>query len=69
MARGIYASWKIPIAYYLVRSAVKHDILKKLIINVPKTLIETGLCPKMIVCDQGTNNQSALKSLDVTTNN
>jgi hypothetical protein len=27
MARGIFSPWKIPIAYYLVRSAVKHGML------------------------------------------
>lgn len=68
MARGIYAPWKIPIAYYLARSAVKHDVLKQLVENVLISLFETGLCPKIITCDQGTYNQSALKSLGVTKN-
>lgn len=68
MTRGIYAPWKIPVAYYLARSAVKHDKLKQLIIHVLETLFETGLCPKLIICDQGSNNQSALKSLNVTEN-
>lgn len=29
MARGIYSFWKIPIAYFLAHSAVKHGILEK----------------------------------------
>ena len=39
--------------------------LRNLIIDVLKKLFEVGLCPKVIVCDQGTNNQSTLKSLNI----
>ncbi|KAL4127222.1 hypothetical protein QTP88_011412 [Uroleucon formosanum] len=69
MARGIFSPWKIPIAYYLVRSAVKHGMLKDLIVYVLRTLLEAGLHPKIIVCDKGTNNQSTLKALNVTEHN
>lgn len=65
---GIWVPWKIPIAYYLVRSAVKHGMLKDLILYVLRILFEAGLDPKIIICDQGTNNQSALKALNVTEN-
>jgi len=65
MARGVYTSWKIPIAYFLAHSAVKHDILKTLIIDVLQELLNIDLFPKIIVCDQGTNNQSALRLLNV----
>lgn len=65
MARGIYSSWKFPIAYFLAHSAVKSDTLKTLIVEVLKKLFEVGLCPKLTVCDQGTNNQSAMKQLNV----
>lgn len=66
MARGIYTSWKIPIAYFLAHSNVKHEILNTLIVDVLQELFNVGLFPKVIICDQGTNNQSALKSLNVT---
>ena len=65
MARGIYSSWKFPIAYFLAHSGVDKINLKNLIIDVLKKLFEVGLCPKVIVCDQGTNNQSTLKSLNI----
>lgn len=65
MARGIYSPWKFPIAYFLAHSGVNKTILKNLIIDVLQKLFEVGLCPKIIVCDQGTNNQSTLKSLNV----
>lgn len=64
MAKGIYSSWKFSIVYFLAHSAVKCNTLKTLIINVLTKVIETGLCPKLIVCDQGINNQSALRLLN-----
>ena len=69
MARGIYSQWKFPIAYYLTHSTVNKIILKNLIIDVLNKLIDVGLCPKLIVCDQGTTNQSALKLLNICENN
>lgn len=65
MARGIYTSWKFPVAYFLAHSGVNHKLLKNLIVDVIAELLKIGLCPKMLVCDQGTNNQSALKSLGI----
>ncbi|KAL4112508.1 hypothetical protein QTP88_016280 [Uroleucon formosanum] len=57
MARGIYTSWKIPVAYFLEHSGVNHKLLKNLIVDVISELLKIALCPKMLVCDQGTNNQ------------
>jgi len=68
MARGIYTSWKFPVAYFLAHSGVNHKLLKNLIVDVISELLKIGLCPKMLVCDQGTNNQSALKSLGINKN-
>lgn len=59
IARGIYDSWKIPVAYFV------HGILKSLIIDVVQELFNVSLCPKIIICDQGMNNQSAFTSLNV----
>lgn len=68
MARGIYLPWKIPVCYFLAHSAVKHAVLKNLIINVLQELFDIGISPKVLICDQGSYNQSALKSLNVTEN-
>jgi hypothetical protein len=70
MARGIYSKWKFPIAYFLTHSNNNKTILKKkLIIDVLNNLIDVGLCSKLIVCDHGTTNQSALKLLDISEDN
>jgi len=68
MARGLFSPWKFPVAYFLAHSGVKHTLLKDLIIDVLTELFKNGLYPKVLVCDQGTNNQSALKSLGVDEN-
>ncbi|KAL4112123.1 hypothetical protein QTP88_015971 [Uroleucon formosanum] len=68
MARGINSSWKTSVTYFLAHSAVKHAVLKNLIIDVLQELFDIGILPKVIICDQGSNNQSALKSLNVTEN-
>jgi len=65
MAQGVYSSWKFPMAYFLAHSGIKHQLLKNVIIYVIAELLKIGLCPKILVCDQGTNNQSALKSLGI----
>jgi hypothetical protein len=52
----------------LAHSGVKHKLLKNLIIDVLNELIKNGLYPKILVCDQGTNNRSALKSSGVDEN-
>jgi len=53
MVRGIYSSWKFPIAHF----AVKSKTFKTLIVDVIKELIGVELSPQLTVCDQGTNNQ------------
>jgi hypothetical protein len=68
MARGIYSKWKFPIAYFLTQSTINKTILKN-VIDVLNNLIDVGLCPKLIVCDQGTTNQSPLKLLDISEDN
>lgn len=65
MARGIYTAWKLPLAYFLSNSGVKCADLCLLIKEVLIKVIDAGLLPKIIVCDQGTSNQSALKNLGV----
>jgi len=63
----MYSSWKFPITYLIAHSAVKSKTLKTLIVDVIKELIIVGLCPKLTVRGQLTNNQSALKLLSILT--
>jgi hypothetical protein len=69
LASDIYSQWKFPVAYYLSNSGVNKEILKDLIVDILNKLFDIGLSPKLIVCDQGTSNQSALKLLNVNETN
>lgn len=63
LARGIYVPWKMPIIYFLSQSAVKSGTLKILIVIINE-LFCINLNPKIVLCEQGTNNQRTLKSLN-----
>lgn len=68
IARGLYKSWKIPLAYFLCHTNVKAENLKHIIKRVLRKALESDIQPKAVVCDQGTTNVSALKQLGVTSN-
>lgn len=61
MARGVYSDWKIPIAYYFSESGVKASKLKEIVQTNLEHLVESGLEPVAIVCDQSTTNQRLYK--------
>lgn len=66
MIRGLYSSWKMPICYFLPATSVKNNILSELIIETVQRLLNCGFFIKAVICDQGTNNVSALGLLKVT---
>ncbi|GFN73813.1 transposable element p transposase [Plakobranchus ocellatus] len=69
MVRGLYTNWKQPFAYMLSSGPVKSEILHILLQESIACLLQIGLCPKAIVCDQGSNNRAVLKKMNVTTPN
>jgi len=66
MIRGLYSTWKLPIAYFLPSTSVKHIMLADLITEVLERLFQCGLVVKAIVCDQGVSNVAAFKDLKMT---
>lgn len=65
MIRGLYFTWKLPIAYFLSHTGVKGETLAKLIKDVISRLQKCNVLIKCIVCDQGSGNRSAMKFLGV----
>lgn len=63
LVRGLYSTWKLPLAYFLSGSSMNSVILKDLIVDIIEKCIELGFHPVALVCDQGSNNYSALKHL------
>lgn len=67
MLRGLYKSWKLPVAYYLTHTGIKSLDLANLIVKIIKKLFDVNIIVKICVCDQGSNNRSAYTILGVTT--
>jgi len=57
MVRGLYKNWKFPLCYFLANNGVHGNNLSILIKESVKCIVDVGLLPKAIVCDQGTQNQ------------
>jgi len=57
MVRGLYKNWKFPLCYFLANNGVSGNNLNILIKESVKCLLDVGLLPTAIVCDQGTQNQ------------
>lgn len=63
MLRGIRRKWKQPIYYNFVQSATKKYDLMNIIKQIIKKCHSIGLNIVATVCDQGSNNRSAIESL------
>lgn len=63
MLRGVTKKWKQPIYYQLVKGAAKAYEIIKTIKEIIKAVKQAGLTILGTICDQGTNNVSALNQL------
>ena len=66
MVRGLASKWKQPVGYFLTSGTVTPVVLKTIVRNCICKLADIGLNVRVIVCDQGSNNRSMIKSLNVT---
>ena len=60
MVRGLSTKWKQPLAYFLSSGPVNAVMLKTLTLQCIDKVKKIGLCLKVMICDQGSNNRSAL---------
>ena len=60
MVRGLFSKWKQPVAYYLSNSTVSKNALAEILKSVITAITNVGLIPKVLVCDQGSNNRACL---------
>ncbi|XP_050518971.1 uncharacterized protein LOC126893072 [Diabrotica virgifera virgifera] len=61
MMRGLLHNWKIPICYFV--TAIHSDNLKNIVVEVVSKLQNIGYIPKVLVCDQASNNRALFKLL------
>ena len=60
MLKGLACKWKQPIGYFVTSSTPSADLLKHLLLKCIKIVSEHVV--KVIICDQGSNNQSKLEA-------
>lgn len=67
MVRGLSEKWKQPIGYFTSSGPMKGSEMKNLLFDCIEKIEAIGLTPKVVICDQGTNNQNLFrKQLGVT---
>lgn len=57
MLRGLYSSWKFPLSYYITHNGMEPEIIKEVIEKTVEKTVEVGLNPKLLIGDQGPQNQ------------
>lgn len=63
MIRGLFKSYKLPVAYYFNKGALTTNQLIRIISNLVPTLSAAGLKVRVLVCDQAGNNRSFYEAL------
>jgi len=68
MIRGLYKNWKFPLCYFLTCNGMTGDELNIIIKSCIKKILDIGLLPTALVCDQGTQNRKLFSLLGGTEN-
>lgn len=63
MLRGAVNKWQQPIAFYFTKGAASSIDMKKILKEIVEAVVETGLLPIAIICDQGASFRSAINML------
>lgn len=63
MLRGVTKKWKQPILYHFVKGAAKATIIMKTVKDIIRAAKNSGFTVLATICDQGSNNVSAVKQL------
>lgn len=63
MIRGLYKNWKFPLRYFLSGNGVGENELINIIKQSVKQILDIGLLPTSIVCDQGSQNRKLFSLL------
>lgn len=66
MLKGLCSKWKQALGYFLFQKSITASTLKLMITDCAKKVMESGLSPKFVVCDQDPSNTSALRMLGIT---
>ena len=65
MLKGLVSSWKQPLGYFLTSGPMKAPLLRTLLLDAVDRLQSIGMLVKVLRTDQGSNNFSMLKMLNI----
>ena len=63
MAKGMILKWKQPIGYFLSSGSMTGSTMKGILLDCIHKLTAAGLLVKLVICDQGSNNQNLFSLL------
>lgn len=63
MAKGVGTPWKQPLGYFFAHKGTPSEVLKDLLFQCYSALVDAGLEPVAVVCDQGSQNVSLFSSI------
>lgn len=63
IVRGLYKNWKFPLCYFLGNNGINGNELSQIIKQSVKHILNIGLLPTSIVCDQGSQNRKLFNLL------
>lgn len=69
MVKSLTLSWKQILGFFIRSGSVTGDLLKWIVKYTITKLNECGLIPKVVICDQGSNNLKMRKLFNVTKEN
>ena len=67
MLRGLVEKWKQPIGYFLSSGPLEASLLKSCLFSCIEKVRSTGLTPRVVILDQGSNNRAMINALGVST--
>lgn len=63
MLRGAVHKWQQPLCFYFCKGATSGVVLKNLIKKIVEAVVDLGLNPIALICDQGAAFQSAINNM------
>ena len=65
-ARNWVDNWKQTVGYFVTKGSMNPVIIQEALLDCIDFVRSAGLIPKVVICDQGSNNRSMISNLGVT---
>ena len=69
MVKGLFSKWKFVLNYNITANPINANIIYKTLNDNINALHKIDIIPRVVVCDQGSNNQAAFTLFAITNEN